>query len=190
MDVGKVSAFVRSALKKHQAALRDIATHQTAVLELAAFVATYEHYRLAMMGVRMVHPTAGALTIKTTTRGHPAKFTRIEVSHGAANWEVHMNLPVRGAYGDGIFCVDVAVVKSGAVPRDTKKSGTLPKWLACANQDLISFAEVKKLVIYPMLLAQFVGIVHEILPRFLLGRRPRGFKVCKHFEPALLALGN
>ena len=47
------------------------------------------------------------------------------------------------------------------------------------NSELVTFAEVKKLVVYPMLLAQFVGIVHEIKPG-LGGRLPRGFAKLGH----------
>ncbi len=39
-----------------------------------------------------------------------------------------------------------------------------------------------------MLLAQFVGIVHEIAPRFLRGRR-RGFGPRGHIPPTLVTLG-
>jgi hypothetical protein len=40
-----------------------------------------------------------------------------------------------------------------------------------------------------MLLAQFLGIVHEIAPRFL-SRRPRNFVRRGHFDPALVAVGH
>jgi hypothetical protein len=40
-----------------------------------------------------------------------------------------------------------------------------------------------------MLLAQFVGIVHEIKPRFIGGRLPRGFAKLGHLPPALASLG-
>jgi hypothetical protein len=40
-----------------------------------------------------------------------------------------------------------------------------------------------------MLLAQFVGIVHEIKPQFLNGSRPRGFLKSHHFDPALVSIG-
>lgn len=187
MDLGKVKGFVLSLLHGHERALRTIATHQTAFLELAAFVATQEQYRLSGAETQMVHPGGSTLRVKTSTRGHPSLFSRIEVNRGADTWEVHMNLPTRGAFGDGIFCVDIGVSKFGAVPMSRKKSD--PPWFACRNEDLITFAEVKKLVIYPMLLAHFIGIVHELRPDFLTGRRPRRFVANGHFEPALLALG-
>jgi len=57
------------------------------------------------------------------------------------------------------------------------------------NSDLISFAEAKKLVIYPMLLAQFLGIVHEVTPKFL--KRDQKYRLGNdHLHPALIALGS
>ena len=63
-------------------------------------------------------------------------------------------------------------------------------WEALSNDELITFAEVKKLVVYPMLLAQFVGIAHEIKPCFITGRRPQGFLKGDHLFPLLASLGN
>lgn len=64
------------------------------------------------------------------------------------------------------------------------------KWICVENDSLITFAEVKRLVIYPMLLAQFVGIVHEIKPRFLRPPPLLGFDRYHHLPPALMALGH
>lgn len=190
MNLTEVTKFVAKVLGKHRAVLDDLSTHQTAFLELAAFASAFEHYRLKQLKVAMIHPRDGVLTVKTSTRGHPSRFSRIEVQSKTNTWEIHMNLPVFGPHGTGIFCVDVGVVRRGSVPTEvsTRKGGT--KWRAVRNSELITFAEVKKLVVYPMLLAQFIGIVHEILPRFLGRRRPRHFLSNGHFEPALLALGN
>lgn len=63
-----------------------------------------------------------------------------------------MNLIVRSAHDTGKFCVDFGLAKVGAVPEKGKKGS----WDALNNDDLITFGEVKKLVIYPMLLAQFI----------------------------------
>jgi hypothetical protein len=55
--------------------------------------------------------------------------------------ELHMNLMVRSAHDEGVYCVDVSVTSGGAVP--TEKS--VEKWQCLANDALITFAEAKKL---------------------------------------------
>lgn len=97
--------------------------------------------------------------------------------------ELHMNLMVESAHGIGTYCVDVGVSKPNTVPKEKPSE----EWRSLENADLITFAEVKKLVIYPMLLAQFIGIVHEVKPNFLKGRK--GVRR-DHPSPALIVLGH
>lgn len=90
-----------------------------------------------------------------------------------------------GGRAAGVYCVDVAIVNPGVVPTTKGKTASQP----LQNSDLISFAEAKKLVIYPMLLAQFVGIVHEVTPKFL--KRDKRHRLGDdHLHPALIALGS
>lgn len=49
--------------------------------------------------------------------------------------------------------------------------------------------EAKSLVVYPMLIAQFIGIVHELKPTFLKGDVPDELEKLLHFEPSLVSLG-
>ena len=66
-----------------------------------------------------------------------------------------------------MFALDIAVVQVGSLPdleRGTKGKGR-QFWVE--NKKLITFGEAKKLTAYPMLLAQFLGIVHETKPTFL-----------------------
>lgn len=92
-------------------------------------------------------------------------------------FEIRHNLKVAGAHWadqDGtsppLFAVDVAVVHPSSVPNHepgTKKGPNDVDW--AHNEALLTFAEVKKLVAYPMLLAQFLGVVHELKPKYVIG---------------------
>jgi hypothetical protein len=62
--------------------------------------------------------------------------------------------------------------------------------VALTNNDLVTWVEAKKLVVYPMLLAQFIGIVHELSPDCLNGPNRKGFQEDGHFPPALVTTGN
>ena len=116
--------------------------------------------------------------LKTFVHTHRTTFSEIST---------HMNVMVRRAHDEGVYCVDVGVVKAGAVPDAVKRKS---KWVCIENDAVITFAEVERLVIYPMLLAQFIGIVHEIKRNFMRSPSPDGFDRHQHLPPTLIALGH
>ena len=171
-------------VRKHKAAFDAIGYDQSKLLELAAATGFAEHYRSQNFSISIVNPRASSsFTVKTATNGDPWNFSRIVASSGNAAFELHMNLKVRSAHDQGVYCVDIGVVPVDRVPLSKPKE----KWVCLENSELITFAEVKKLVIFPMLLAQFVGIVHEVKPRFLAVQRRRR---SPHPPPTLIALGH
>lgn len=109
------------------------------------------------------------------------------MSRNGNSFEIHGNLAVAGAYGadDAVYVVDVAVVTAGHVPQQKPEAG----WRRADNEQLVTLIESKALVIYPMLVAQFIGIVHELLPTFLGQNLPGAFVAADHFKPALVSLG-
>lgn len=188
MDVDAISAHIKGFLEKHKQTFYTISTNQSKALELAVAVGVTEHYRYKGYTVEIANPakTPNQFVVKTGTRGYPWNFSRINLSRDGNVYEAHLNLLAQSAHDEGRYCVDVGIVKSGAVPtKRTKKS-----WDCAANSDLVTFAEVKKLVVYPMLLAQFLGIVHEIKPQFIGGAIPGQFLKEDHLLPALASLGH
>lgn len=103
--------------------------------------------------------------MKLGSRGYPWNFSWFTCEGRGKTFELHSNLSVYSEYrrDNGVYVVDVGVAKGGVLPRSAPSSG----WRAVENQHLVTFAEAKALVIYPMLLAQFIGIVTEITPIFL-----------------------
>ncbi|OXS13763.1 hypothetical protein CGX12_17975 [Zobellella denitrificans] len=188
MDVNAVQQSIRKFLKKHKQAFFTISSNQSKALELAVTVGVAEHYRSVGYTIHVVNPKKSPQTfvVKTSTRGHPWNFTHLKFERHDVIYEGHMNLVVESAHDEGRYCVDFGLIKTGCVPDKAMKTA----WSAAKNKDLVTFAEVKKLVVYPMLLAQFLGIVHEIKPCFIHGRTPRGFGREDHLYPVLASLGN
>jgi hypothetical protein len=186
MDGRRVAEYILRILERHKQTIQRLPALQSQTLELAATVAAGEHYRAAGFTLDFVNPLAAdAFVVKTSTRGHPSSFSHILARRDLIACEIHMNLMVRSAHDEGVYCVDVGVSLPGLVPSARKG----PKWVCLENQDLITFVEAKKLLVYPMLLAQFLGIVHEIKPAFLRGTVSAAFLADGHFAPALVSLG-
>ncbi len=186
MDTEQLKSQLKGLVKHHREVFSEIPSRRSALLELAAFVGVREHYRSNGFEVETVNPGASAvLKLKTFSRGHPWNYSRAVLTKGRLCAEVHSNLMTEGAHGAGQYCVDVGICRVGRVPAAKPRRG----WRSLGNKDLLSFVEVKSLMIYPMLLAQFVGIVHEIKPRFLRRPKVRLFDRYNHLPPSLLVLG-
>lgn len=187
MDVNAIAGALKDFVRAHKTAFSEISARESQLLELAAVVAVHEHYRSNDYTTSVVGAAGGTFVVKTGTRGHPSRYSRIRVEKNGVAAEIHMNLLVRGAHDEGVYCVDVGIVQPGVVPDTVSRK---QKWICVENQSLITFAEVKRLVVYPMLLAQFIGIVHEIRPAFLEAPAPAGFDRHLHLPPTLMALGH
>ncbi len=187
MNVDVISNLLARFVRRHRTTFDTLSTRQSALLELGAMVGVQEHYRSRGFEIKVMNPGRLAeFRVKTSTRGAPWNYTRIRATRNDRAVDIHMNLMVRGAHDDGVYCVDVGITKAGSVP----SSKGAAKWQCLGNKHLRSFAEVKRLVVYPMLLAQFIGIVHEVKPRFLRKPARRWYGSRRHPPPTLIALGH
>jgi hypothetical protein len=188
MDVDAITRQLAVFAQKHKRMFDKVAARGSQLLELGTVVAVEQHYASNGFKTFVLSPQHGKdFVVKLGTRGNPWNFSRIVMERGGDVAEVHMNLLVRSAHDDGVYCVDVGVTDEGAVPNRVARP---TRWECLENERLRSFAEAKRLVIYPMLLAQFVGIVHEIKPGFLTAPGPPGFDSRNHLSPTLVALGH
>lgn len=186
MDVIQINKFVARFVRRNKLKLEYLGGRQTQLLELSVTVGVVQHYKVIGYDINVVNPGKNNIfRVKLGTRGHPSGYSRILCSKGEEAIEIHSNISVRGAHDDGIYCVDVGIMRPGVVPDDKKT-----KWIAANNQDMISFVEAKKLVIYPLLLAQFLGIVHEIKPDFIFNSPLAGYGSGAHLPPTLVTLGH
>lgn len=185
MKIAAVKSALIAFAKAHKQSLGRLAGRQSQILELGAFVGTAQHFKAAGFSLAFHSKKGNRFRLKTGTRGHPSDYSRVVCQRNDLCWELHSNVSARGAHDSGIYCVDVGIVRPGAIPF-TRPS---EKWTAIDNGQLVSFVEVKRLVVYPMLLAQFLGIVHELRPEFLRKPSPVGFGPNDVIPPTLAALG-
>ncbi len=174
VDIKDIANALATFIVGHQTEFTRLSARRSQLLEVGALSMAAEHYTHNGYDVEPRNLVQREFRVKQTTRGLPWNFSWFAASRGSEQLEIHANLPVQDAVGtDGAqYVVDVAVIRAGSLP--TTKP-TRAGWARSPNDQVVTFIEAKALVIYPMLLAQFVGIVHEIKPDFLGGRRPQGF---------------
>ena len=188
METHRVRDALIAFAKRYKTELNRLGARKSQLLEIGALAVCADHYRREGYDVTPTNLQKGYFRVKLGSRGYPWNFSWFECERGEEKIEIHANLSVYSAYGedDGVYVVDVGVARDGAVPRSKPRN----VWRGVKNQYVITFAEAKYLVVYPMLLAQFVGIVKEIKPMFLSGCRPERFREDGHFDPALIAVGH
>src|SRR2546425_4433980 len=85
----KVERFIGEFIDRHHTALDKAARRQTQLLELSVLLASGEHYRRAGYAVRIRNPGKQRIfKVKTSTRGHPANFSSLEISRAADRFEI------------------------------------------------------------------------------------------------------
>jgi hypothetical protein len=189
IDIDQIADDLIKIVTKYQFQFYNMERKESQLLELSALIFTTEYYKESGYTVEPKNLTndTNEFYIKIKANAKPYKYSFFELTKGRNVFEVHANLPVRGCFDEnGIFIVDVGVVIKGSIPLSLQDQ---KDWKAVPNKRLVTFLEVKKLVVYPMLLAQFVGIVHEIKCVFLNGRLPNNFKKNSHLFPSLITVG-
>ena len=205
VDFERLANLVSDFLCRHKSSMYEIATHGTNVFEAFCFVIVVRHYEMAGYELKPENLLDGKFRFKYNTRGYPWNYSYFIVSskereaeNDSGLFEIRHNLKVSGAWVGAetdndtdppMFALDVAVIESDSLPNlkmGQKRNGE-KYWVD--NMDLITFGEAKKLTAYPMLLAQFLGIVHEIKPEFLNTEERENLKTIldqKHPPPLLL----
>ena len=183
IDFNQVSQQITDFLKRHKSSLHEIVKHNTNVFEAFCFILLVQYYEMVGYQLEPKNLLDGKFRFKYNTRGYPWNYSYFaavssESKEGESPviFEIRHNQQVSGAWVEGgeedgivppVFALDVAVIKAESLPqlKQGQKRNNESYWVD--NAHLITFAEAKKLTAYPMLLAHFLGIVHEVKPVYL-----------------------
>ncbi|MCK4820624.1 hypothetical protein KA005_32970, partial [bacterium] len=182
INVNRIANQVLDFLKRHQTSMYKITSKSTNVFEAFCFVLFVRYYETVGYELKPQNLLDGKFRFKYNTRGYPWNYSYFvatepldQDSDSIVLFEIRHNLKVAGAWIEEqeekrdppMFAVDIAVVNSDSLPHLKRGQKRKEERYWAENDQLITFGEAKKLTAYPMLLAQFIGIVHEIKPEFL-----------------------
>lgn len=166
--------------------------------EAFVFAATIAWYQEDGWSVEFRHPKSydergqlremKQIRLKFSTRGSPNNYSYVVCKKGSK--EVHIRHQLRVAtkeHGDDLkrpanVCLDVAVIE----PRNLTK---LSSDDFVPNASLITFGEAKHMSAFAELIANFIGLVHEMQPHRLQGIRVKGKRRKKDLAPFLYVSG-
>lgn len=156
--------------------------------EAFVFAATAAWYREHGWGVEFVNPSSNdgqvkPLRLKFSTRGRPENYTYVICTKDGEVRQIRHQLRVatsahrNGNQRNANVCLDVAII----MPVDLALFDTddyVP------NADLVTFAEAKHMSAFAELVANFIGLVHELQPSRLGPIRADSFKGDARRDPA------
>lgn len=199
-QVDRIKDRISSFLTTHRTETEEIASKISNIFEAFCFVLFVLHYEREGLKPKVENLTPDNIfKFRFSTAGYPWNFSYFSVRRHEENdevlFEVRHNQQVVGHYVEvdtgsdekpGLFALDIAVIKPDGLPNPPMGTKYTNERTYVLNDDLITFGESKKLVAYPMLLASFYGVVHELRPEFLEGSLlPSSFDLYPHPFPVL-----
>lgn len=133
-----------------------------------------------------VNPKGGQFKLKFSTRGKPVNFSFFILKHKSQSIHIRHQFRVGIRHNNTSSAninLDVAVYKKTDLTQYA-----LDDFLP--NQELISFGEAKHMSAYAELMANFIGMVHELMPENLNNVRNKdGFHPAEHIPPFMIVSG-
>lgn len=208
IDSTKLKKKIKNFLKKEGALVDIVAKHDTEVFEAYCFASIGRFYTLQGYTLKPAQTSSGYFTFQYSTKSYPWNHSYLEVYKGTTLvCEIRHNQSVGGHWADAPsgwydrsnvegyvpqYQADIAIVQPGKVPSTVPADAHLKKCVA--GNDLITFAEVKRMTATPMLMASFQGIVYMIKPHFVVDNWYSGktaqseMKKGKHPFPVLFTI--
>lgn len=176
--------------KNEKAKLNSFGNAVNQTFEAFVFAKVIEHYKTEGYNVKIINPKVdGKLVfkLKFSTRGAPNKYSYAILETAGQKLQLRHQLRIstvahkrRQVYNANICC-DIAIIEDN----DLSMFGTDE---AVPNEWLVSFGEVKHMSAFAELIANFIGLVHELQPKKLRKLRSRKFK-SQHLPPFLYVSG-
>jgi hypothetical protein len=191
-------------LASHKTGIQNVAKSHNNIFEVSCYILIAQYYEQLGYTLEIKNSVDGKFRFRYSTNGFPWRYSYLVACAKDNNqpaFEIWHNQKVAGAWFEGnddkdrpLFALDIAVLNPGSLPSNLSfKDKGKGERVWAKNNDLITFGEAKNLVGYPMLIAQFLGIVHEIKPSFLHEHQekvPDNFYFQRHLPPSLITSGN
>jgi len=165
----EVKQDLRAFFKKQQTNLYSFGRTVNQTVEAFVFAEAMRLYDSANWDVDVINPKdkrtkKKAFRLKFSTRGKPNGYSYATASKDGVRIQIRHGLRV-SIYNEGRkttanMCCDIAIIRDNDLSHFATDEPVPNHWL-------LSFAEVKHMSAYPELIASFVGLVHELLPKRL-----------------------
>ncbi|HPT72842.1 MAG TPA: hypothetical protein PLE74_11255 [Candidatus Cloacimonadota bacterium] len=170
----------------YHAELESFGRYVNQTFEAYALAQTIKWYLVRNWKVSCVNPKGGQFKLKFNTRGKPVNYSYFILKHNRQTIHIRHQFRVGIRHNNTSSAninLDVAVYKKTDLTKYLE-GDFLP------NQQLISFGEAKHMSAYAELMANFIGMVHELMPENLNNVRNKdGFLPAENIPPFMIVSG-
>jgi len=156
---------------KNGALLTSFGSTVNQTFEAFVFASCIKWYKNNDWIVNIINPKDGRyknkFQLKFNTRGAPANYSYAKCVKNNEIKQIHHGLRVNTKYStyevdkfDSNICLDIAIIKETDISNYKTD-------IAIPNEQLLSFGEAKHMSAFAELIASFIGMVHELLPKAL-----------------------
>lgn len=186
-DINDLQNDVEGFLRKHRSTLFRHAKRISDYFEMACFNYLVKYYEGLGYTTTPTNLKKQKFRYKCSTQGDPNNFSYFTIEKNDDKFEIHHNINISSAHGEGIFTTpDMSVVLPNSTKEYENFYNSSTKYYYCPNDSLITFFESKNFNPFPELQFSFIGVVNELKPSCLSKQR---IITSDHIAPSLLMSG-
>lgn len=182
---------LQNFFKSEKANISSFGNTVNQTFEAAVFAETLKWYKINGWHVDIQNPTINgkpAFKLKFNTRGAPFKYSYGRCTKGTDICQIRHGLRIHTKHHKPTNKKSANIVSDIVVMQD-EDIDYFESDMALPNNLLISFGEVKHMSAYAELVASFIGLVHELMPKALKRNRTKRNESPNHIPPFLYVSG-
>jgi len=168
INTQKVENQLETFFNQNQSQIKNFGSTVNQTFEAFVFASVLNWYATNGWSVSLINPSSSPkeIKLKFNTRGRPGLYSYAICEKDSVKIQVRHGLRVATSYNKTSFSFPANVVLDVAVVNDVDLS-KLKSSDYIDNDDLITFGEAKHMSAFAELIANFLGLVHEMKPEAL-----------------------
>jgi hypothetical protein len=173
IDTSSIRQKVGDFFSENKSDITQFGSTVNQTFEAFVFASLVNWYSKNNWKINFIHPISGSniVKLKFSTRGRPSQYTYALCTKETEKIQIRHSLRVATCYHRPDFSQPANVVLDVAVISDTDLSNYKTD-AHIENSYLITFGEAKHMSAFAELIANFIGLVHEISPHVVAPIRP------------------
>lgn len=173
-NVTELEKEITNFMNVHKTSFSNHASRISDYFEMCCFNYIVRFYDERDYTVTIENLQSNKYRYKCSTQGNQENFSHFSIrreKRGISHaFEIHHNLAIQSSHDNGIYTTpDITVIRKGTIVTDEEFYAGKKKLSYAANNNLVTFCEVKQFNPFPELMFNFIGTVNELRPTLLNG---------------------